>query len=123
MLCIHGLDDSNCPVCRTSRLSVPKGPLDQIDTTNDSLKPENPSLKKYQINKKEFEQEIAKIKGPVQPKLITSIPRPNLINDLPVIATNPLMDRLNMLNINKLDSHGISKRVPVKKAEIDLSKD
>jgi hypothetical protein len=124
LFCIHGLDDSNCPVCRASRLSVPENPINQIDRTPDLLKPENPSFKRHIMNKKEFEQEVAKkFTKPLQADLITSIPKPNLINELTLIDTNPLLDRINLLDINHLDPNGISKRVPVKKAELDLNKE
>ena len=75
------------------------------------------------MNKKKFEQEVTKFKKPTQPDLITSIPKPNLINDLPSFDANPLMDRMKLLDINKLDPHGISKKITVKKADIDLSQE
>jgi hypothetical protein len=45
------------------------------------------------------------------------------MNELSLIDTNPIFNRMNLLDSNHLDPNGISKRVPVKKAELDLNKE
>lgn len=121
MTCTHGLDEMNCPICRIIRSTLPKNFLE----TNQNLfsKIKNPLFRKnYQKD-----QEILKSLFPKKVNLnsypINLISQPNLINQIPNFKNKLLSERLNELELSKLDKFGINKKIPLENPDWKFEKD
>ena len=121
LICIHGLDEMNCPTCRIIRSTLPKNFLDT--NNNPFLKIENPIFRKNYSGDKEILKEILPQKVNINSNPINLISRPNLINEIPNFKNKMLSDRLNELDLTKFDKFGISKKTPLENPEWKFEKD
>lgn len=115
LICIHGLDEMNCPTCRIIKSTIPKNILDTKD--NAFLKIENPLFRKNYHDDQEILKGLLPKKVNSNSNPINSISRPNLINEIPNFKNKMLSERLNELDLTKFDKFGISKKTPLESSE------
>ena len=115
LICIHGLDEINCPTCRMIKSTLPKNILDTKD--NAFLKIENPLFRKNYCDDQEILKELLPKKVNSNSNPINFITRPNLINEIPNFKNKMLSERLNELDLAKFDKFGISKKTPIESSE------
>jgi hypothetical protein len=118
--CIHGMDDINCPICRISNSLIPKDSLNKIKIEQNNSFIKSPFLDDFSAKNEKFENDISTRTNLLQPYLINPLPNPSLINQIPSFQNKTLEEQLNRQNLEKLDTHGITKKVPIKKGELDL---
>ena len=118
--CIHGMDDINCPICRISNGSIPKDSLSKIKFEQNNIFIKSPFLDDFSAKNEKFENDINTRTNLLQPNLINPLPNPNLINQINSFQNTTLEEQLNKQDLEKLDTHGITKKIPVKKGELDL---
>ena len=123
MPCIHGLDSNNCPICRMTKSTIPRTPITNNKVNVENLRPENPFYKKYLAEKNQTEEDLTKNNNLLQPHLINPLPTPNLINQIPNFENKEFIDRLDDLNIKRLDKYGVSKKVKLKSPDLKLDDD
>ena len=120
MPCKHGMDDINCPICRISNGSIPKDSLNKIKIEQNNSFIKSPFLDDFFAKNEKFENDISTRTNLLQPYLINPLPNPSLINQITSFQNKTLEEQLNRQNLEKLDTHGITKKVPMKKGELDL---
>ena len=123
MLCIHGLDKINCPICRMTKSTVPRTPILNDTTKKVNLRPENPFFKKHLSNKNLTEDILTKSNDFLQPHIINPTPTPNLLNPLPNLGSNELLKKLDELDIERWDTFGVSKKVKLENPNLKLDDD
>jgi hypothetical protein len=123
MSCIHGLDNNNCPICRISKSTIPNSPIVKNSVKIEDLRPENPFFKNYIENKKQSEEYLTHKNVLLNPNLINPLPVPNLINSIPNFENRDFMKKLNQLDINGLDTHGISKKIKLESPTVKLDEE
>lgn len=121
MPCIHGLDEINCPTCRSIKATLPINSLNHIKNPN--LKIGNPFFSdKTRINDQIIEElntkEFKTLKPPVSP-----LQKPFLINEIPSFENQLLNKRIREIDLSKDDNFGISKRISLEKPEWQLEKE
>lgn len=121
LICIHGLDETNCPTCRIIRSTLPINFLDTKD--NAFLKIENPLFKKNYRDDQEILKELLPKKVNSNSNLINLISRPNLFNEIPNFKNKMFSERLNELDLTKFDKFGISKKTSLESPEWKFEKD
>ena len=114
MPCIHGLDEINCPTCRTLKSLIPEN---QIKLNKRNLKPESQFNKLYSIKKDKFLNDLIPNKAQSNSSLINIIPKPNFVNEIPNFENKMFRDRLKEIDISKSDLFGISKKIPLETPE------
>jgi len=121
LICIHGLDEMNCPTCRIIKSTLPKNIL---DTNNNAfLKIENPLFRKNYRDDQEIFKELLPKKVNSNSNPINLISRPNLINEIPNFKNKMFSERLNELDLTKFDKFGICKKSPLESPEWKFEKD
>ena len=123
MPCIHGLDNNNCPICRMAKSTIPLTPIHDNTAKIENLRPENPFYKKYLSNKNRLVEDLTKNNNVLHPNLINPLPTPSLINTIPNFESKEFNQKLDELNINRLDKHGVSKRVKLEDPNLKLDDD
>jgi len=123
MSCIHGLDNNNCPICRISKSTIPNSPIDKNSVKIENLRPENPFFKNHIENKKQSEEYLTHKNTLLSPNLINPLPAPNLINSIPNFENKDFMKKLDKLDINGLDTHGISKKINLESPTVKLDEE
>ena len=121
LICIHGLDEINCPTCRIIRFTLPKSFHDI--KRNPFLKIENPLFRKnYNSGQKILKELFPKhISSNLNPTNLIS--RPNLINEIPSFKNEILLERLKELNLAKFDKFGVDKKIPLENPEWKFEKE
>jgi hypothetical protein len=115
MPCIHGLDEINCPTCRTAKSTFPNNVLRGIKKPN--IKIGNPFFKKNDRLDQKITREItAKKLNTISPP-VSPISKPFLINEIPNFENKILRDRFQELDISKEDNFEISKKIPLESPE------
>ena len=114
------MDDINCPICRISNGSIPKDSLSKIKFEQNNIFIKSPFLDDFSAKNEKFENDINTRTNLLQPNLINPLPNPNLINQINSFQNTTLEEQLNKQDLEKLDTHGITKKIPVKKGELDL---
>ena len=120
MSCIHGLDNNNCPICRISKATIPNTPIAKKSVKIENIRPENPFFKNHLENKKQSEEYLTKINTLLSPNLINPLPVPNLINRIPNFENKDFMKKLDELDIEGLDTHGITKKINLENPTVKL---
>ena len=120
MSCIHGLDNNNCPICRISKATIPNTPIAKNIIKIENLRPENPFFQTHLQNKKQSEENLTKKNALLSPNLINPLPVPNLINKIPNFENKECMKKLDTLNLKRLDTHGILKKVNLESPTVKL---
>ncbi len=123
MSCIHGLDNSNCPICRMSKFTIPNTPITKSPTKIENLRPENPFFKNHLENKKQSEEYLTQKNTLLRPNLINPLPIPNLITNIPNFENKDFMKKLDELNLKGLDPHGISKKINLESPTVNLDEE
>ena len=123
MLCIHGLDNNNCDgsAWGTSQSNYP--PIVKNSGKIENLRPENPFFKKHMENKKQSEEYLTPKNTLLSPNLINPLPVPNLINSIPNFENKDFMKKLDALNLEGLDPHGISKKIKLESPTVKLDEE
>ena len=123
MPCIHGIDETNCPVCRITESTVPIKYPDLKEVYNNDLKPYNPHLEHLIFENKNLQNElISQNDVNLNPKLINLIPKPNLINEIPTFKNQLFLERLKEIDISKSDVFGISEKIELLSSELKVKK-
>ena len=120
MTCLHGMDEVNCPICRISNVSIPKNTITQIKSKQENFLIKSPFLEKITSRKEEYEREINIKTNVLKPNLINPLPTPNLISQIPPFENKTLLEQLNKQDLDKIDAHGITKKIPIKKGELEF---
>jgi hypothetical protein len=123
MLCIHGLDNNNCPICRISKSTIPNTPIARNPIKIENLRPENPFFKNYIEKKKQSEEYLTKNNTLLKPNLINPLPVPNLITKIPTFENKDFMKKLDTLDLKGLDPHGISKKIKLESPTVKLDEE
>ncbi len=123
MSCIHGLDNNNCPICRISKSTIPNSPIVKNSVKIEDLRPENPFFKNHIENKKQSEEYLTHKNVLLNPNLINPLPVPNLINSIPNFENKDFMKKLDTLNLKRLDTHGILKKVNLESPTVKLDEE
>ena len=123
MPCIHGLNEINCPTCRTVKSSVPENLLKINKLYNNDLKPYNPHFVQYNIDNEDFLKDLRPQKEHLNLNISDAFLKPNLLNETPNFKSNLLLDRLKELDITNSDIYEISKRRSLKSPELKLEKE
>jgi len=123
MPCIHGLDIINCPICRMTKSTVPRNPINIKSAKIENLRPENPFFENHINKKNRTEEYLVKSIKLLQPNLINRLPAPNLINKIPTFESKELINKLNELDIDKGDNYGISEKVSLENPKLKLDSD
>ena len=114
MTCIHGIDEINCPICRLSRSTVPLNHINKIDLNKNNFVLKNPIFEKNRAHSETYHKDLVANKIPA-PSLITQIPRPNLLGEIPDFTNWLFNKRIHELNLEKsnpkteiqLDNHNL----------------
>ena len=106
-----------------TKATVPRTPVLNNAAKIENLRPENPFFKKHLSNKNRTEEYLTKSNKLLQPHLINPLPTPNLINTVPNFESKELRTKLNELDIEKLDTYGVSKKVKLEKPNLKLDDD
>ncbi|MFX1495767.1 MAG: hypothetical protein ACFFBZ_15900 [Promethearchaeota archaeon] len=120
MICKHGLDEVNCPICRISTSTRPFANLNSERLNINPLKTENPFLKKHTTNKKKLERSLYHIQNTLQPNFIHEIPEITTIHQIPDFGNKVFKEQLKNIDISKSDKFGISKKISLTNPELDL---
>ncbi len=120
MPCIHGLDDANCPTCRIIKSTVPKISPSFIEY---NLNPENTLFKQRSLEKEEYLKDLAPSNAISNLNPINIVQKPNLLNELPNFENKMFLDRLKEIDIAKLDTFGISKKISLASRELKIDKE
>ena len=123
MPCIHGLNEINCPTCRTVKSSVPENLLKINKLYNKDLKPYNPHFVQYNTKNEDFLNDLRPQKEHLNLNISDAFLKPNLLNEIPNFKSNLLLDRLKELDITNSDIYEISKRRSLKSPELKLEKE
>ena len=119
MRCIHGFEESECPMCRIDKISIPPISVNLKKDFTNHLKAENPYFKKHLALKNEFENNLINRKKFSQPTFTKSLPKPDTLFKRR-IHDNPLLKKLDSYSLNHLDKFNILKKVELRKPELDL---
>ena len=114
------MDDINCPICRISNGSIPKDILNKMKFEQNNIFIKSSFLNDFSSKKEKFEKEINTRANLLQPHLLNPLPNPSIINPIPSFQNTTLEEQLNKQDLEKLDTYGITKKIPVKKGELDL---
>lgn len=120
MICKHGLDEINCPICRISTSTRPFNDLNLELINANPLKTENPFFKKQISNKQKLERNITHIQNDLKPNFIHKIPEINRLNQIPDFENKIFNEQLEKMDISKSDKFGISKKISLTKPKLDL---
>ncbi|MFX0033041.1 MAG: hypothetical protein ACFE8E_04420 [Candidatus Hodarchaeota archaeon] len=120
MICIHGLDKNNCPVCRISINTRPVNGIN-LDIINvNSLKPVNPFFKHHFENKNKSEKELLFNQNSRNYTDMLNIPKPKIPSQIWNSENRIFLEKLEKVNINNFDKFGVSKKIPLTKKELNL---
>ena len=123
MPCIHGIDETNCPICRITESTVPIKYPNLKEVHNNDLKPNNPHLEHLFSENNNLQNElISKNDVNLNPRLINLIPKPNVINEIPSFKNQLFLERLREIDISKSDVFGISKKIGLLSSELKVKK-
>ncbi|MFX1375280.1 MAG: hypothetical protein ACFFA0_05665 [Promethearchaeota archaeon] len=115
MPCIHGLDEINCPTCRTIKSTLPNNSFSEIRTPY--IKVGNPFFdQKVRINNQIAEELAFKRLNNINPP-INLVSKPYLINEIPNFENKMLRNRFQELDLSKDDNFGIAKKIPLENPE------
>jgi len=106
-----------------TKSTVPLTPIINNTVKTENLRPENPFYKKYLANKNQTEEDLTKNNNLLQPHLINPLPTPNLINKIPNFENKGFINKLDELDIERLDKYGISKKVKLESSDLKLDED
>jgi len=106
-----------------TKSTVPRTPIHHNAMEIENLRPENPFFKKHLSNKNQNEEYLTKSNKALQPMLINPLPNPNLINRIPNFESKELIRKLDELDLDRLDTYGVSKKVNLKKPNLKLDDD
>ncbi|MGB5912714.1 MAG: hypothetical protein WBH31_16090 [Promethearchaeia archaeon] len=120
MVCKHGLDEINCPICRISTSTIPLNDLNLEMLNNNPLKTENPFFKKHITNKQKLERNVFHLQNALKPNFIHKIPEITMVNQIPDFGNKIFNEQLENIDISKSDKFGISKKISLIKPELDL---
>jgi len=123
MPCMHGLDDSNCPICRLSSSTFPINPINKASLNKNALNSFNHLFNNKLSGNMDFEYDISLIKRNIRPNLINDFPKPKLINSIPNFENNLFLERINNLSIEKPNDLGISKKILLENPELNLEEE
>ena len=115
MPCIHGLDEINCPTCRTAKSTFPNNAHGVKRTPN--IKIRNPFFNKNDRLEHKIAKDITAKKFNIISPPVSPISKPFLINEVPNFENKILLDRFQELDISKEDNFGISKKIPLESPE------
>ncbi len=117
MLCIHGLDESNCPTCRILKSTVP---LKGISFKKTNFLNINDLFSKKNINlEKKLKDEITSKKGSSVNSRINTL----LINQIPNFRNEFFLKRFKYLDISKEDKYGITKKMHLENPEREFEEE
>ena len=114
MPCIHGLDENNCPTCRTMNSLIPEN---RINLNQHNLKPQSQFNKLYLNKNDKFLNDLIPNKAQSTSNIINIIPKPTLVNEIPNFENKMFKDRLKEIDISKSDLFGISKKISLETPE------
>jgi hypothetical protein len=120
MTCIHGLDEINCPTCRTVKSSLPTNQYKIDLQNNNDLKPFNPLMEEIKRKKEDFVNNLTPNNTRFKFDSINPIPEANILNKIPDFKNKMFSERLGELNIDKSDLFRISKKVTLESPELEL---
>ena len=123
MPCIHGLDEINCPTCGMIKSSIPESFLKIKELYNNELRPYNPHFKKHNIEKEDLLKDLNPKKEHLDSILSYTLPKPNLLNEIPNFKNNKFLERLKEIDITNSDVFGITKKISLKSPELKLEKE
>jgi len=123
MPCIHGLDEINCPTCRIVNFSLPIVQGKIKDLRDNPLKPKNTAIAKNSSAKEKFLKDLIINKLPDNPKFISTISNPILLNTLPDFQNKMFLERLKEIDIIKSDTLGITKKISLERPEWKFEKE
>ena len=115
MHCIHGLDEINCPICRSINSTLPNNPLSRIKIPN--IKMGSPFFNQKTRIYDQIAEELNPKKFKTIPPPINPIRKPFLINEIPNFENQLLRERFQELDLSKDDNFRISKKIPLEKPE------
>lgn len=115
MPCIHGLDEINCPTCRTAKFTFPNKSISGFKTPN--IKIGNPFFNIDDRLENKIAREITAKKVNMIHPPVSPISKPFLINEIPNFENKIFLDRFQELDISKEDNFGISKKIPLENPE------
>ena len=115
MPCIHGLDEINCPTCRTAKSTLPNNAINRMKTPN--IKIGNPFFNKNNRLDHKIAGEITAKRLDIIHPPVSPISKPFLINEIPSFENKILLDRFQELDLSKEDNFGISKKIPLENPE------
>jgi hypothetical protein len=121
MVCIHGLNEENCPICRLSKHTYPNKFLQNLKNIENPLREsleqsirtdfkKPPNLKKKLTSKNSFFH----LRG------ITSFSKAPFINELPEFKNTMFIKRMNEIDINNPNKYQLSKKIPLESPDWKL---
>jgi len=120
MICIHGLDKNNCPVCRVSINTRPVNGINLDIINNNSLKPISPFFKQHFENKNKSDKELIYNQNIRNSTDMINIPKPKMPSQISNFENRIFLDKLEKININNFDKFGVTKKIPLEKKELNL---
>lgn len=114
------MDDINCPICKISNTSVPINSITEIKSNQENFLIKSQFLKDYSSKIDESKNLIDIKSNLIQPNIINPLPNPNLLNQVPPIQNKTLQEQLKRQDLENIDVHGITKRIPIKKGELEF---
>ncbi|MHA1292838.1 MAG: hypothetical protein ACTSQJ_09250 [Promethearchaeota archaeon] len=123
MVCIHGLDEINCPTCRIIRFSAPINAIKIKNFHQHPLKLNDFMSINNLGNEKDFDKEIMNFKRIFKaPKEKMFFKKPSFV-ELPNFQNNLFLERLKEIDIKKIDHFEISKKIPLETSEWKFEKE
>jgi len=123
MVCMHGLDDNNCPICRVSSSTFPVNPINKKSLKNNDLNSFSHLFAKKLSGSVTFEDDVSISRSIIKPKLINDFPKPNIINSIPNFENKLFIERINSLSIENPNDLRISKKISLENPELNLEEE
>ncbi|MFX1496004.1 MAG: hypothetical protein ACFFBH_00620 [Promethearchaeota archaeon] len=115
MICRHGLEIINCPVCRISINTRPLNDLKPDLITKNLIKPMSPVFKQH------FKNNNDKLNfGISKTKFTHTVPLPKMMGQIPNFENRLFLEKLKEINVKKFNKYGVSKNIPFSKKEFNL---
>ncbi|MFX1274852.1 MAG: hypothetical protein ACFFBP_14605 [Promethearchaeota archaeon] len=117
MICIHGLDDNNCPICRINASTIPKDSIKIYELHVNELKPyyHESTLKADTVDK--INSKTNRHKSLLKMTSINPVPEAKTLNELPNFENKMFQERLNELSFDKSDKIKLLKKISLESPE------
>lgn len=116
-MCIHGLVDNNCPICRINASTIPIESNKIKNVHHNELKPYFHDSKLNSDITNNIVPKIYHHNDSLEMNVINPIPEVKILNKLPNFKNRMFLERLNELNLDKSDIFDLVKKESLESPE------